>query len=124
MKKWMLLTLVMFLLGGCVEVTTVSLSIVENAPKKVEKTIHPDVALQLIEKNEDFYYIVYRSVNDVRMLHGSDGNAIRISIWEEPADSNEMKTYIYKLTKKNASEEYVRVYINDDYVPFDVKSEL
>ena len=124
MKKLIFLSLAIILLTGCFpKVSTVNLERLEHIPRKVQNVIQPDVSLQLVEKNKDHYYIVYRSVSEVQMIPGNGGNAIKISIYESPSDSSDMKTYIYKLTK-NSSEEYVRVYFDGEQIPFDVVTEL
>lgn len=97
---------------------TVSVSKLEIVPRKVEQYIQPDLKLQIINKNQDHCYIIYRSINDVQFGIGSDGNAVRLSLYEELSNSNELKTYMYKLTKQNTAE-FVRVYIDNEYIEFD-----
>ena len=118
MKKWLLLILAILLLNGCAKISTVSISKLDEVSKSVKKYIQPKLKLQLIKKNQDHCYIFYRSVNDVQFSSGIDGNAVQLSLYEEPSNSNEVKTFMYKLTKQNTAE-YVRVFIDDEYVKFE-----
>ncbi|MEO4052307.1 hypothetical protein [Solibacillus sp. CAU 1738] len=94
MRKWVLFTFVVFLLSGCVKISTVNVSKLDELPRKVDKYIQPELRLQLINKNQNHCYIIYRTENDVQFLIGNDGNAVRLSLFEEPSNSSEVKTYI------------------------------
>ncbi|MEC1179799.1 hypothetical protein P9B03_14970 [Metasolibacillus meyeri] len=120
MKKLIFLMLVTILfLVGCQEQTAVELT---NAPKKVVEVIQPDLALQGISTTKGISYVIYRTTGEVKMSFVEENDEQRLYLTETESDSEELKTYIYKIPKikSKAEDKYFSVYINDEVAPFDM----
>ncbi|WP_107842012.1 hypothetical protein [Metasolibacillus meyeri] len=120
MKKLIFLMLVTILfLVACQEQTAVELT---NAPKKVAEVIQSDLILQGVSTIKGTSYVIYRSTQKVEMTYVEDNDERKLYLAETKSDSDELKTYIYKVPKikSKAEDTYFMVYVNDEIAPFDM----
>lgn len=118
MKRILVILCTVLFLGGCVEVTTVSYNEPDKIPRKVEKLIEPEDTLQMIQKKEGHYYIIFHSNYDVNVNYVTGEDTIEIHLHEQVIAYHDRQMYVYELTVDNGPE-IIEVYLNGEILKFD-----
>ncbi|MEK5186237.1 hypothetical protein [Solibacillus sp. FSL W7-1324] len=114
------------IVSGCVEVTTTSISIEKNLPKKIEKilqenSIDKENLIQLFSNGKDTYYIVYETNNRIDDIPGYSytfDSEVTINI-SEGEEADKISRYIFKLTS-NINYKTINLKLNGNPASFDV----
>lgn len=119
LKKFLLVGIFMLLiLSGC-QSSTLSLSEIDNVPRKIEEVISPDLILQLIGEGTKGSYIVFLSNGEVEASLSVEDNTINIIFDEENSQAREKKRNVYYLTKDSAHDTLIP-FVNGEEMYFDV----
>ncbi|WP_391117151.1 peptidylprolyl isomerase [Psychrobacillus sp. L3] len=119
MKKLFCLTLFLTLvLAGC-NSSELSISEIQSVPNKVQEGINSDYTLQLINEGENNAYILFQSKGTVTAELEVKDNILNIKLDNANQENNELKQYVYKLTRGKAEYDSILVLVNGQTMPFD-----
>ena len=97
----------------------VSISEIQSIPNKVQDVINDDYTLQLINDGKKNAYIIFQSSGTVTAEHEVIENILNIKLDSANAENNELKQYVYKLTRGDATYDTIDVLVNGESTPFD-----
>lgn len=123
MKRILVILCTVLFLVGCVEATTVSYNEPDKIPRKVEKVIQPEDTLQMIQKKEGHYYVVFQSYYDVNVNYVTGEDTIEIHLHEQVIAYHDRQMYVYELTVDNGPE-IIEVYLNGEALEFDTITDI
>ena len=115
-----------FIVSGCTQVTTTSISIENNLPKKIkeflkENPIDKENSIQLFSNGKDTYYIVYetnKQIDEVP-LYGDTVDSEAIINIIEGEEQDKVTRYIFKL-KSDINYSTIKLKLNGNPASFDV----
>lgn len=116
MKK--LLTLFLALILVACNSSELSISEIQNVPNKVQDKINSDHTLQLINDDENTYYIIFHSKGMVTTKLETKDDILIVKLDSTNKDNNELKQFVYKLTR-DAEHKTIEVLVNGQSIPFD-----
>lgn len=119
MKKIILFLLMTIAILTACNTSTLSISEIEIVPKDVQNKIDSNTTLQMINENEETYYIIFHSNGDASVDLESEGEVLNIKFEEN--GNGEKKQNVYKLTT-DPEHEQIKVFINGEETHFDVIS--
>lgn len=122
-KRILVFLCIVLLIGGCVEVTTISFNKIDTVPRKVKKAIQSDVPLQIIQKDEEHRFIVFQSLHDISVHHVAGETTFEIYMYEGEETYKDLQTYVYEWKIENGPETII-VNINDVPSEFNIITEL
>ena len=97
-----------------------SITEIQSVPTKVQDRINPDYTLQLINDSEKGdAYIVFQSSGTVTAQVEVRENILDIKLDSENQENNELKQYVYKITRDDAEYDTVNVIVNGHATYFD-----
>ncbi|TFD93629.1 hypothetical protein [Jeotgalibacillus sp. R-1-5s-1] len=108
-----------FLLLGCNEQSSIlSISEIETVPNEVKEAIGLEYNLQLIQEDDQTYYLFFRSSGDVSTSLETVEDTLMIKLDEDNANDENPMGKVYKLTI-DPVHEVIEAVINGETVPFD-----
>ena len=97
-----------------------SITEIQSIPTKVQDRINTDYTLQLINDSEkEDAYIVFQSWGTVTAQVEVRENILDIKLDSENQENNELKQYVYKITRGDAEYDTVNVIVNGQATYFD-----
>ena len=97
-----------------------SITEIQSIPTKVQDRINLDYTLQLISDSEKGdAYIVFQSSGTVTAQVEVKENILDIKLDSENQENNELKQYVYKITRGDAEYDTVHVIVNGKATYFD-----
>ena len=97
-----------------------SITEIQSIPTKVQDRINSDYTLQLINDSEKGdAYIVFQSSGTVTAQVEVRENILDIKLDSENQENNELKQYVYKITRGDAEYDTVHVMVNGQATYFD-----
>ena len=97
-----------------------SITEIQSIPTKVQDRINSDYTLQLISDSEKGdAYIVFQSPGTVTAQVEVRDNILDIKLDSESQENNELKQYVYKITRGDAEYDTVNVIVNGEATYFD-----
>ena len=118
--KRLLLSFIFFLainLTAC-QSSTLSISEVKEVPNNVQEMINPNHTLQLVNEDEDAYFIVFQSKGTYTIDLETEDNKVLVKLDEVNQQDDILKQHVYKLTLA-PEHDTIGVYINGNHIPFD-----
>lgn len=106
------------LLAAC-NSSEVSISEIQSVPNKVQDVINSDYTLQKINDGEKNAYIIFQSTGTVTADLEVKENILNIKLDSTNLENNEIKQYIYKLTRGDTEYDTINVLVNGKATPFD-----
>ena len=114
------------IVSGCTQVTTISISIEEKLPKKIEKILEENPvdkenSIQLFSNRKDTYYIVYETnkrIDEVPLYGDTADSEVIINIIEGE-EQDKISRYIFKL-KSDIKYTTINLKLNGTPAAFDV----
>ncbi|MFJ7826076.1 peptidylprolyl isomerase [Psychrobacillus sp. NPDC096623] len=119
MKKLVCLMLFLSLILAACNSSELSISEIQSVPNKVQKGINSDYTLQLINEGENTAYILFQSKETVTAELEVKDNILNIKLEKSNQENNELKQYVYKLTRGEAEYDTINVLVNGQAMPFD-----
>ncbi|WP_227397028.1 hypothetical protein [Jeotgalibacillus aurantiacus] len=108
-----------FLLLGCNEQSSIlSISEIDTVPNEVKEAIDLEYNLQLIEEDDQTYYLFFRSSGEVSTSLETIEDTLMIKLDEDNANNENLMGKVYKLTV-DPEHEVIEAVINGETVPFD-----
>ena len=116
----------LLIVSGCVEVTTITISIEKSLPRKIEKIlkenpIDKENPVQLFANGKDTYYIVYETdkrIEDVPGYRETSDSEVTMNI-REGEEQDKISRYIFKL-KSDIEYRAINLEIDGEPASFDV----
>ena len=109
---------VTMILAAC-NSSEVSISEIQSIPNKVQDVINDDYTLQLINDGKKNAYIIFQSLGAVTAELEVIENILNIKLDSANEENNELKQYVYKLTRGDATYDTIDVLVNGESTPFD-----
>jgi len=106
------------LLAAC-NSSELSISEIQSVANKVQEGINSDYTLQLINEGENTAYILFQSNGAVTADLEVKDNILNIKLDIAKQENNELKQYIYKLSRGEAEYDTINVLVNGQTMPFD-----
>ena len=119
MKKLFCLMLFLTLILAACNSSELSISEIQSVPNKVQEGVNSDYTLQLINEGENTAYILFQSKGTVTAELEVKGNILNIKLNKANQENNELKQYVYKLTRGEAEYDTINVLVNGQTMPFD-----
>ena len=121
-RLFSLLLVTVIILTAC-NSSELSISEIQSIPTKVQDRINTDYTLQLINDSEKGdAYIVFQSSGTVTAQLEVRENILDIKLDRENQENNELKQYVYKITRGDAEYDTVNVIVNGQATHFDNSS--
>ena len=121
-KLFYLMIFVTMVLAAC-NSTELSISEIQSVPKKAQEVINADYTLQLINDSEKGNaYIVFQSTGTVTAEVEVIENILNIKLDSINQENNELKQYVYKITRGDAEYDTINVRLNGQDTHFDNSS--
>lgn len=118
-RLFSLLLVTVIILTAC-NSSELSISEIQSIPTKVQDRINTDYTLQLINDSEKGdAYIVFQSSGTVTAQLEVRENILDIKLDRENQENNELKQYVYKITRGDAEYDTVNVIVNGQATYFD-----
>ena len=118
-RLFSLLLVTAIILAAC-NSSELSITEVQSIPTKVQDRINSDYTLQLINDSEKGdAYIVFQSSGTVTAQVEVRENILDIKLDSENQENNELKQYVYKITRGDAEYDTVNVIVNGHATYFD-----
>ena len=118
-RLFSLLLVAVIILAAC-NSSELSITEIQSVPTKVQDRINPDYTLQLINDSEKGdAYIVFQSSGTVTAQVEVRENILDIKLDSENQEKNELKQYVYKITRGDAEYDTVNVIVNGHATYFD-----
>lgn len=97
-----------------------SITEIQSIPNKVQDRINTDYTLQLINDSEKKNaYIIFQSTGTVTAQLEVRENILDIKLDSTSQENNELKQYVYEITRGDAEYDTVNVLINGQATPLD-----
>ena len=96
-----------------------SITEIQSIPTKVQDRINLDYTLQLINDGKKNAYIIFQSSGAVTAELEVIENILNIKLDSVNEENNELKHYVYKLTRGDATYDTIDVLVNGESTPFD-----
>lgn len=96
-----------------------SISETHNVPNKVQEGINSEYTLQLINEGGNTAYILFQSKGTVTAELEVKDNILNIKLDKANQENNELKQYVYKLTRGEEEYDTINVLVNGQTMPFD-----
>lgn len=109
---------VTIILAAC-NSSELSISEIQSVPNKVQDVISSDYTLQRISDGEKNTYIIFHSTGTVTAELEVVENILNIKLDSANQESNELKQYVYKITRGDAEYDTINVLVNGKDTPFD-----
>ena len=109
---------VTMILAAC-KSSEVSISEIQSIPNKVQDVINDDYTLQLINDGKKNAYIIFQSSGTVTAQVEVKENILDIKLDSENQENNELKQYVYKITRGDVEYDTVHVIVNGKATYFD-----
>ncbi|WP_419962309.1 peptidylprolyl isomerase [Psychrobacillus sp. BM2] len=119
MKKLFCLMLFLTLILAACNSSELNISEIQSVPNKVQKGINSDYTLQLINEGENTAYILFQSKGTVTAELEMKDNILNIKLDKANQENNELKQYVYKLTRGDAEYDTINLLVNGQTMPFD-----
>ena len=119
MKKLFCLILFLTLILAACNSSELSISEIQSVPNKVQEGVNSDYTLQLINEGENTAYILFQSKGTVTAELEVKDNILNIKLNKANQENNELKQYVYKLTRGEAEYDTINVLVNGQTMPFD-----
>ena len=118
-RLFSLLLVTVIILTAC-NSSELSISEIQSIPTKVQDRINTDYTLQLISDSEKGdAYIVFQSSGTVTAQVEVKENILDIKLDSENQENNELKQYVYKITRGDVEYDTVHVIVNGKATYFD-----
>lgn len=118
LKKLFCLILFSIFLTAC-NSSELNITEIQNIPNKVQERINPDYTLQLIYEGEENTYIIFQSTETVTAELDVEDNILNIKLDSEEPRHNELKMYVYKITRGDSEYDSINVQVNGQDTPLD-----
>lgn len=119
MKKLFCLMLFLTLILAACNSSELSISEIQSIPNKIQEGVNSDYTLQLINEGENTAYILFQSKGTVTAELEVKDNILNIKLNKANQENNELKQYVYKLTRGEAEYDTINVLVNGQTMPFD-----
>lgn len=119
MNKLLCLMLFLTLILAACNSSELSISETHNVPNKVQEGINSEYTLQLINEGGNTAYILFQSKGTVTAELEVKDNILNIKLDKANQENNELKQYVYKLTRGEEEYDTINVLVNGQTMPFD-----
>lgn len=120
MRRVFSLMLVMAIILVACNSSELSITEIQSIPTKVQDRINSDYTLQLINDSEKGdAYIIFQSSGTVTAQVEVRENILDIKLDSANQENNELKQYVYKITRGDAEYDTVNVIVNGQATYFD-----
>lgn len=120
MKKLFYSMLFVTMIVAACNSSELSITEIQSIPNKVQDRINTDYTLQLINDSEKKNaYIIFQSTGTITAQLEVRENILDIKLDSTSQENNELKQYVYEITRGDAEYDTVNVLINGQATPLD-----
>lgn len=119
MKKQLVVILFALLFMASCDSQEYGIEEVDAVNNDIQSMIDSDLTLQLINIDEDSYYVVFHSFLEVEAEVETQGETLLIKLTELPDESELTEQHIFQLTT-GPEHEALEIFINDELTYFDL----